>query len=144
MATASTSTGTVTYSNSTTAQDDYFTLSADALTGTWNLLANDGGGTKTTLYSLDDGTNNSGLTPTGGIKFDMDLLTKDAIGANNATSGGALGLSGGEVRIDSRVGEGTVDRAGAAAQASMMKGSVIGRVIDQNWRRGHASRVISV
>ena len=48
MATATNSSGTtVTYSNSGTAVDDYFVLSAAYLTGNWNVMANDGGGTNT-------------------------------------------------------------------------------------------------
>src|SRR5215204_478115 len=41
-------------SNSGTAVDDYFCLSAACLTGKWDVMANDGGGTKTVMYSLDD------------------------------------------------------------------------------------------
>src|SRR6266436_2850040 len=94
--------GTVTYSNSGTAVDDYFCLTADVLSATWNVMANDGGGTKTTLYSLDDGTQQSTLIPTGGIHFDMDLLTADVVGLNSdATSGGIFGLTGGHVTISS-------------------------------------------
>ena len=49
--------GGITYSNSGTAVDDYFTLSADTLTGTWNVMTNDGGGTRRSC-GRDDGTNN--------------------------------------------------------------------------------------
>src|SRR4051794_36232681 len=102
MATATNSSGTnVTYSNSGTAVDDYFVLSAAYLTGDWNVMANDGGGTNTVMYSLDDGTQQVAVQPKGGITFDMDLLDPDAVGAINYTSGGSMHLSGVTVKIDS-------------------------------------------
>ena len=77
MATATNSSGTtVTYSNSGTAVDDYFVLSAAYLTGDWNVMANDGGGTNTVMYSLDDGTQQVAVQPKGGITFDMELHHK--------------------------------------------------------------------
>src|SRR5689334_2498653 len=100
--TATGSTTTVTYSNSSTATDDYFVVSADCLAAQWNVMANDGGGKNTSLWSVDDGY--SALKPTGGITFDMDLLAQDALGSNQSTSGGVDKLAGGFVRIDSYTG----------------------------------------
>src|SRR3954465_13162681 len=117
MATATNSSGTtVTYSNSGTAVDDYFVLSAAYLTGNWNVMANDGGGTNTVMYSLDDGTQQVAVQPKGGITFDMDLLDPDAIGVTEKTSGGSMGLTGGTVKIDSVKGMVTYE----VAQGSLL------------------------
>ncbi|HEV8681134.1 MAG TPA: cadherin domain-containing protein [Stellaceae bacterium] len=124
---------TVVYSNSQTAQDDYFTLSANDLSATWNVMSNDGGGTKTTLYSLDDGTNDSALTPIGGIKFDMDLLTQDAIDAKNATSGGSMDLAGGWAEIDGRTGVVTYSVDAGSALATYITSLGVGESYDDSF-----------
>jgi VCBS repeat-containing protein len=86
---ATTSTGIV-YSNSGAAASDTYTLTEDSLFSVaLDVMANDGGGAKTTLYSIDDGVANSGTTTTGGVSINTDLLTKDDVGAVGYSALGA-------------------------------------------------------
>src|SRR5258706_153125 len=73
---------TVVFSNSGTARADSFALPEDVVGPVYlNVMANDGGGTNTILWSLDDGTssliyassNNGG----SGVSAPLDLITQD-------------------------------------------------------------------
>src|SRR4051794_15067185 len=95
-----------------TAVADAYTVSFAG--GDWattqNVMANDLNLTSSVLlWSVDDGTQNQvTLKPANGLT-DMDLATQDAIGVDNVSSGGALHLTGGEVKIDTRTGSITYD-----------------------------------
>src|SRR5262249_10321782 len=87
MATTTTTGGTVVFSNSGTAQSDFFSSSQTGLTEDvlktvyFAVMANDGGGKNTTLWSLDDGTSSLTYATTNsggsGVSAPTDLLAQD-------------------------------------------------------------------
>src|SRR6266567_6180387 len=83
MATTTTNGTTVVFSNSGTAQGDTFSsastgLTEDHLTVAYlDVMANDGGGKNTVLWSVDNGS--SANTIQGGISMPTDLLAQDSV-----------------------------------------------------------------
>ena len=81
MATATIDGSTVVFSNSGAAANLTTSLTADGgLTYNFDVLSASGGGTKTTIYSVDNGTVNTTFTGTlsnNFINYDTDLLNKD-------------------------------------------------------------------
>jgi VCBS repeat-containing protein len=85
-----TTTSGIVYSNSGAAAADTYYLTEDTLSSIkLDVMANDGGGAKTTLYSIDDGLAQSGYTTTGGVSVNTDLLNQDAVGAIGYSALGA-------------------------------------------------------
>ena len=97
MATTTISDSTVVFSNSSAAANLTQTGSEDgSLLFTFDVLAASGGGTKTTVYSVDDGTKNddggTGIVVTNKAfaDYNKDLLIKDAVGVAETSAKGAL------------------------------------------------------
>ncbi len=104
--------GTVTsFSNTPQAGDDYFVFSqlTEDSTGLFilDVMGNDLGGKAKSLYSLDDGVENEGLTSSA------DLLTLDFVNADNKSSLGALI----EITADGKVAYTMTDESRARFQS---------------------------
>jgi VCBS repeat-containing protein len=101
MATATISGSTVVFSNSTAAANLTNTTNEDA-TGflTFDVLAASGGGTKTTIYSVDDGINSTNLTVNNGFTgYNTDLLSKDCVNVVETTSKGGQFWIGSDAKL---------------------------------------------
>jgi VCBS repeat-containing protein len=99
MATATIGTTSVTFSNSGAAANEGATTTEDNRTATFSIaqiLADSGGGTKTTFYSLDNGTagdNNTLVTTNKAfVNYDTDLLYKDSAVSGWITGGDTSAL----------------------------------------------------
>lgn len=89
MATATVSGTSVTFSNSTAAANlttsIYESNTSSSYLTAFDVLAASGGGTKTTVYSVDDGVKSTSIaTNTGFTTYNTDLLYKDGTGIANA------------------------------------------------------------
>src|ERR1041385_5213335 len=92
MATTTTSDGTVVFSNSDAAanlSNASLTEDSSSLALAFDVLAASGGGTKTTIYSVDNGTvdNTPIATNKAYATYDTDLLYKDAAVSSWAVNG---------------------------------------------------------
>src|SRR6185312_11017307 len=92
MATTTINGSTVVFSNSGTAKTDTFTSASTGLTEDsmgfvyLDVMANDGGGNNTILWSLDNGISATTTNNGGGVSAPTDLLYQDTVRAELTSS----------------------------------------------------------
>src|SRR5258707_7055671 len=108
MATTTIAGSTVVCSNSGTATADTFSSSSTGLTEDsssivyLDVMGNDGGGTNTILWSLDNGI--SGTTTNGGVSAPTDLLYQDTVRIEATSSDASLNGAKIWITADGKVG----------------------------------------